>query len=443
MHNHLSFRKKRLSIAEQPLEAIINNIKKQGGIILGKANLDEFAFGYVGKSSVGGQTKNVYDLTKGPGGSSSGTGAAISASLATIGIGTDTGGSIRVPSAVEGLVGLRPSLRLVSQNGIIPLAPTQDTAGPICRKAIDCAKLFNSLVGFDSSSTSNQRVSFENNSSLLTSSSSYQGLFNTPKTYVPMSPSLQGKHIGVVRYMLPNTSTEEGRLVNQAMEQAISKLKSAGAIVDDVEISDLPTVLGAQDYTDGTGKTYGKFASLSGYEFKPSITKYLIGANSVYKSYDDLLNSGKMIPAFANYNKDTSSDAYIQGYNLNTMIRTPYVRQRLENALNNKTMDGTIKGTRYDALAYPTMLGLAAKIGDSPTAGSNNRLSAFTGYPAISLPAATVSYPAYSPNPLNVNIEFISHEFDEPTLFNIAIAFQNPNPIRVAPSTTPKLLASS
>jgi len=91
---------------------IVKRLREQGAIILGKANLDEFAFGYQGSSSVGGQVKNAYDPTKGPGGSSAGTGAAIAASFAMVGLGTDTGGSIRVPSSLEGLVGLRPSLRL-------------------------------------------------------------------------------------------------------------------------------------------------------------------------------------------------------------------------------------------------------------------------------------------------------------------------------------------
>lgn len=178
---------------------IIKNIKAQGGLIIGKANLDEFAFGFGGKSTVGGQAKNVYDLTKGPGGSSSGTGTAISASLAMVGIGTDTGGSIRVPSAVQGLVGLRPSLRVLSLDGIIPLAPTQDTAGPMCRQSIDCAKLFTAMVGYDPSSSSNQRNSFEHDAPLVNSETAYRTLINQQENYVPQNASLVGKHIGLIK----------------------------------------------------------------------------------------------------------------------------------------------------------------------------------------------------------------------------------------------------
>src|SRR5690606_24164868 len=126
-------------------------------------------------------------------------GAAISASLAMVGIGTDTGGSIRVPSSVQGLVGLRPSLRLLSLDGIIPLAPTQDTAGPMCRKAIDCAKLLDAMVGFDASASSNQRSDFTYNAPLLRSATEYQTLVNQPGTYVPTEASLEGKRIGLIR----------------------------------------------------------------------------------------------------------------------------------------------------------------------------------------------------------------------------------------------------
>lgn len=421
---------------------IIKNIKEHGGIILGKTNLDEFAFGYVGKSTVGGQVKNIYDLEKGPGGSSSGTATAISGNLAMVGIGTDTGGSIRVPSSLQGLVGLRPSLRLVSQDGIVPLAPSQDTAGPICREAIDCAKLTDSLAGFDTSLNSNQRVSFENTSPLLVSSTAYQTLVNKSTTYAPLNSSLVGKHIGLIRGMFPSNDKEEGQLVNKAMNEAITKLRQAGAIVEEVQVSDLPTILGEIGYVDSSGQTYGNFSSLSGFEFKQSITKYLNNSNSKYKSYDDLLNTGQMIPSFANYNRDFNTNGFSQGYTLNTTIRSPYVRSRLEAALNNTTLNGQIQGARFDALAYPSLVGLVGDLGSSPNAGRNNRLSAFSGFPAISIPAATVNSKNFSKYPLNVNIEFIGHEFDEKTLFDIAIPFQKMNPARLAPSNTPALSSS-
>ena len=411
---------------------IIKRIREQGGIILGKANLDEFAFGFGGKSSheASGQVKNVYDLTKGPGGSSAGTGAAISASLAVVGIGTDTGGSIRVPSAVQGLVGLRPSLRLVSQDGIIPLAPTQDTAGPMCRQAIDCAILMDSLVGFDTSSSSNQRSSFDRTSALVSSESNFKVMTNQPQTYVPENESLVGKRIGILKelYAQPGANgelTEDGKLVNQTIDDAVAKLRAAGAVVEEVSIEDVKTIL-------------SRYSSLSSYEFKTSLTDYLKTANTAYKSYDDLFNSGLMIRTFSNYNRDPNDPAFIEGYALNTTERSPYVRLRMNSALNNTALDGTPKGAGYDALAYPSILGLAADLGSSPSSGTNNRLSPFSGFPALSMPAGSVTS-SRSEYPMNVNIEFIAREFDEPTLFNIAVAFQKVNPARVTPKHTPAL----
>ena len=411
---------------------IIKKIKENGGIILGKANLDEFAFGFGGKSSHvdGGQTKNVYDLTKGPGGSSAGTGAAINASLAVVGIGTDTGGSIRVPSSVQGLVGLRPSLRLVSLDGIIPLAPTQDTAGPMCRKVVDCAILMNSLAGYDASSSSNQREDFDRLSALVKSDAQYKALVALPESYVPETASLKGKRIGIVRalYAQPNNQgviSDDGQLVNAAMDDAIAKMREAGAIVDEIEIDDLANILAT-------------YSSLSRYEFKLSLTDYLKTATTIYKSYDQLLASGLMIPTFSAYNTDPTDQSYIDGYKLNTEIRSGHVRGSLVAALENTDLAGKSKGQRYDALAYPSILGLAAELGSSPSSGTNNRLSPFSGFPALSLPAATVTS-SRSTAPMNVNIEFIGREFDEPTLFNIAAAFEKANPVRKAPTTTPEL----
>ncbi|MQW91737.1 amidase [Acinetobacter wanghuae] len=418
---------------------IIKNIKEKGGLILGKANLDEFAFGFGGKSTVGGQAKNVYDLTKGPGGSSSGTGTAISASLAMVGIGTDTGGSIRVPSSVQGLVGLRPSLRLLSLDGIIPLAPTQDTAGPMCRKVVDCAKLMDAMVGFDGSASSNQRSDFIYNAPLLTSATAYQALVKQPNSYVPHEASLQGKRIGLVRDAYG--TNEEALLVKGVIEQAAEALRQAGAVVEEVEVSDLSTILGSTKITDDKGHT-GSFSSLSGFEFKKSLTDYLNTANSQYKSYDELAASGKMISSFKGYDRDPSAESFIKDYALNTLTRSPFVRSRLNAALDNNALDGTSKGVGYDALAYPSITGFVGNLGGSPTTGSNNRMSPFSGFPALSVPAGTVNYTKRSEYPLNVNIEFMAREFDEPTLFNVAIAFEKANPARLTPSHTPALTAA-
>ena len=161
--------------------------------------MDEFAFGFRGESSVRGLVKNPYDLTKGSGGSSTGTGTAIAASLALLGTGSDTGGSVRVPSSLNGLVGIRPSLRLVSLDGIMPLATWQDTGGPMCRTVEDCALLMDAMVGFDTSPASNQRVSFEIDARLINNEEEYQQVTGVPETYTEFLDvdGLDGARIGV------------------------------------------------------------------------------------------------------------------------------------------------------------------------------------------------------------------------------------------------------
>jgi hypothetical protein len=127
-----------------------------------------------------------------------------------------------------------------------------------------------------------------------------------------------------------------------------------------------------------------------------------------------------------------------EGYHLNTVIRAPHVRGNLNAALDHTDLNGVFKGTSYDALAYPTMTALAADLGNSPSAGTNNRLSPFSGFPALSMPAKTVTS-SRSSYPMNINIEFIAREFDEPTLLNIATAFEKANPARQVPVHSPAL----
>jgi Asp-tRNA(Asn)/Glu-tRNA(Gln) amidotransferase A subunit family amidase len=127
----------------------VKRLREAGALILGKANLQEFASGGISVSSLGGQVKNPYDLTRTPGGSSGGTGAAVAANFAAAGTGSDTGGSIRSPSSANSLVGIRPTRGLISRDGIVPVSFTQDTIGPMTRTVADTAKLLDVMVGYD------------------------------------------------------------------------------------------------------------------------------------------------------------------------------------------------------------------------------------------------------------------------------------------------------
>ena len=410
----------------------VARLRSQGAVVLGKANLDEFAFGYQGSSSVGGQVKNAYDPTKGPGGSSAGTGAAIAASFAMVGLGTDTGGSIRVPSSLEGLVGIRPSLRLISQDGIVPLAHTQDTAGPMCRTVEDCARVLDAMVGYDPDDDSGQRSSYEHNASLVNSAYAYQQTTSVPATYTAalQADGLKGARIGVVRAMFGDASTEENQQVQAVIDAALAKMKAAGAIVEDVEIPNLALIM-------------SRYKSVSRYEFCNNLDEYL---SSWSNAEDNHYTSFQALAASLQYETRNQSTFTFYGsycgdqsanvdYQLNLIERPIVVRAALQQTLENLDSNGIPLGAPYDAILYPSILGLAPELGQSPTAGTNNRLSPFSGFPALTLPAGMASTTPALP----VGMELMAREFAEPTLIKLAYGYQQAVHPRQAPLTTPAL----
>ncbi|MGL6314191.1 amidase [Vibrio sp. WXL103] len=413
---------------------IVKKVREAGGVVIGKANLHEFAFGIQGGSSLGGIPRNVYDLSKGPGGSSSGTGTAVSANLAMIGIGTDTGGSIRVPASVQALIGLRPSLRLVSQEGIMPLSPFQDTAGPMCRSVSDCATFLETLVGYDKSSYSGQRYDFDIDSQLMSNSQQYN-MITGAGDYVSQLDvdKLNGARVGIVREMFGDGQTSDNIEVQRILEQAIDKMKQLGAIVDDVSIPDLYDI--ATTYT-----------SLSRYEFYYSLTDYLqtwpSDKDFHYRSADEVYASGEYLESseetFAFYTLLGSDRWNDQEYTRNVFERPDVIRGRLDRALDNKDENGDRKGLPFDVLIYPTITGYAGPHGDNPTsAGFANRLSAFTGYPALTMPVGYTEIKGEKPLP--VGLEMIAREFDESTLLSIAYAYEKAYRTRIEPILTPSM----
>lgn len=410
----------------------VARLRSEGAVILGKANLDEFAFGYQGSSSVGGQVKNAYDQTKGPGGSSAGTGAAIAASFAMVGLGTDTGGSIRVPSSLEGLIGIRPSLRLISQDGIVPLAHTQDTAGPMCRTVEDCARVLDAMIGYDPDDDSGQRSSYEHNASLVTSAYAYQQTTSVPATYTAalQADGLKGARIGVVRAMFGDGSSEENQQVQAVINAALAKMKQAGAIVEDVEIPNLALIM-------------SRYKSVSRYEFCNNLDEYLSSWSNAgdnhYTSFQALADSleyeTRNQSTFTTYGSYCGDQSANVDYQLNLIERPIVVRASLQQTLENLDSNGIPLGAPYDAILYPSILGLAPALGQSPTAGTNNRLSPFSGFPALTLPAGMASTTPALP----VGMELMGREFAEPTLLKLAYGYQQTAHPRQAPLATPAL----
>src|SRR6202521_3400445 len=204
----------------------VARLRESGAIILGKANLQEFASGGISVSSLGGQVKNPYDLTRTPGGSSGGTGAAIAANFAVAVTGSDTGGSIRSPASATSLVGLRPTRGLISRDGIVPVSFTQDTIGPMTRNVADTATALDAMVGYDPNDP-------------VTALS----VGNVPKTFTAfLQNGLKGARLGVLTNAFGRGPEYDE--VNKVMAKAIDALKEQGAVIVPVEdtILDIDTL---------------------------------------------------------------------------------------------------------------------------------------------------------------------------------------------------------
>ena len=205
---------------------VVKRLKEAGAVILAKTNLPDFATSWFAYSSAGGVTKNPYDLDRDPGGSSGGTGAAVAANLGAVGIGEDTGGSIRVPASFDNLVGVRVTTGLISRKGLSPLVVFQDTAGPMTRTVKDAATLLDVLVGYDAQDP------FTAAATLAREAGSYaEGL---------SEGSLRGARIGVVREVFGSDDDPDSSQVNRVVGEAIEAMRVAGAeIVDPVSVPDL------------------------------------------------------------------------------------------------------------------------------------------------------------------------------------------------------------
>ncbi|MUT64574.1 amidase family protein [Paenibacillus sp. NEAU-GSW1] len=370
-------------------------LKKQGAIILAKANLHEFAFGITTVSSLGGQTLNPYALDHYPGGSSGGTGAAIAANFALAGLGTDTGGSIRIPSSFNSLVGIRPTIGLSSRDGIIPLALTQDVGGPMARTVTDAAILLDATVGYDKDDVATAYA-----------------VGHIPSSYTNYldANGLKGARIGVAVELLPETEAEKP--VTDIVKAAIKDIEKLGATAVPVQIPNITKLL--------------SYPSLSGYEFKFQLNEYLaeLGPNAPYRSLTEIIESGQVLQSQLESMKtrDARTELETQEYKDIVLYRTKQ---------NKDAMLKLMADNDLDAIVYPSSSQPAAVIGKGQNSGANNRLSAFTGFPAISVPAG------FTADGLPVGIEFMTRAFDEPTLIKLAYAYEQGTHNRKAPALLP------
>jgi amidase len=385
----------------------VNRLREPGALILGKANLQEFASGGISVSSLGGQVKNPYDLSRTPGGSSGGTGAAVAANFAAAGTGSDTGGSIRSPSSANSLVGLRPTRGLISRDGIVPVSFTQDTIGPMTRNVADTARLLDVMVGYDPNDP-------------VTALS----VGNIPKTYTAfLQNGLKGARLGVLTNLFGNGPEYEE--VNEVMAKAIDALKEQGAVIVRLEDAALDTDM-----------LTAKFR-LNEPEFKAALNHYLQqqGSHVPVHSLAEIIASGQ-------YNKATlqkffaTAESYEDGPN-----STDYKDRRMRMDEIRIEVANLMAKNNLDALVYPHQKCLVLPIGATFQKDRNGVIAALAGFPAIEVPAGFSRPTTDAPIGVPVGMEFLGRAWAEPELIKLAFGFEQATHFRRPPVSTPALAA--
>lgn len=386
---------------------VAKKLRDAGAVILGKTNLSEWAnfrssHSSSGWSGRGGQTKNPYVLDRNPCGSSSGTGAAIAANLAAIGIGTETDGSVVCPANANSLVGIKPTLGLISRAGIIPIAHSQDTAGPMTRSVTDAALLLSALAGIDARDDATRAStgrSFADYSKFLDAN------------------GLKGARIGVHRKGFGFSDA-----VDKVMNDCIDIIKKRGAIV--IDPADIPT----------QGKFDDSELEVLLYEFKADLNSYLtsLGPRAPVKSLKEIIDFNEQYRAreMPYFGQDLFIKAQAKGPLTDKAYRDALAKNR---RLSRKEgIDAVMDRNKLDALIAPTG-GPAWPTdwlnGDHFTGGYST-VSAVAGYPHITVPAGYVFG-------LPVGISFFGRPWSEPTLIKFAYAFEQATRARRAPQFLP------
>jgi Asp-tRNA(Asn)/Glu-tRNA(Gln) amidotransferase A subunit family amidase len=387
---------------------IVTRLKKAGAVIIAKTTMGEFASGYIG--SAFGVVRNAYDPTRSASGSSGGTGSGIAANFATVGIGEDTGGSVRGPAAVNNLVGLRPTLPLVSRFGMMPARPTTDTLGPIARSVKDAAIVLDVIAGYDADDPVTAYA-----------------VGQVPATYTQSltADGLMGARIGVIREPLdPRTdpASPDYKQVRAVIDRAYADLTRLGAtVVNPVTIPDI------------AGRSV-KLYDGNVFETEAATNRYLAQhPNAPAKTLSEILLSGKVAPARARV---------LAGVLGHTTDEAGYLQLLLMQEELRRAVLASMADQRLDALVYATFDHSPVKIPpdamtrtviDSTGPGNNRRLSPVLGFPAMTVPAG------FTAEGLPVGLEFMGRAFAEPTLFRLASAYERGTHHRKAPETTPGL----
>jgi len=382
---------------------VVQKLREAGAVIIGKTNLSEWAnirssHSTSGWSGRGGQTVNPYALDRNPCGSSSGSGAAVSANLCAVAVGTETDGSVVCPASVNGIVGIKPTLGLVSRSGIIPIAHSQDTAGPMARTVTDAAILLSAMVGIGPRDGITAEIS---------------GRAERDYTQFLDPKGLQGARLGVVRKLFGFND-----MIDEAMNTAIAAMKGAGAvIIDPVEI-------------EAIGKIDESEMEVLLTELKADLNAYLaqLGPKMRVKTLKDLIdfnerNKQKEMPYFA-------QDLFIKAESKGPLTGKEYQEALAKNRkmTREEGIDAALDKFQLDALIAPT--GGSAWPNDyvngDHALGNGSQLAAVAGYPNINVPAGFVFG-------LPFGVSIFGKAYTEPKLLKIAYAFEQTTKFRKAP----------
>jgi amidase len=380
---------------------VAKKLREAGAVIIAKSNLSEWAnfradVSSSGWSGIGGQTKNPYVLDRNPCGSSSGSGASVSANLCMVAIGTETDGSIVCPSNNNGIVGIKPTVGLISRSGIIPISFTQDTPGPMCRTVEDAALCLGTLTGVDSTDTKT-----------LAS----QGRSQIDYTKYLKADGLKGKRIGLVKNEMGFSDK-----VDTLIRQAVAFLKRQGAEVVEVEA---PKASG-----------YGEASyQVLLYEFKDGLNKYFasLGNNASVKNLKELIEFNKKDSVELKYfdqkifeKAEKKGDLESKEYkdSLKKMLKTTR-EDGIDKMIDNYKLDALMSPTGSPAWKTDLLLG-------DHFVGGSSSLAAIAGYPAITVPLGFIEN-------LPVDVTFFGRAWSEPVLIEIAYAYERGTRHRKAP----------
>ena len=377
---------------------VVRRLREAGALLLGKTNLSEWANfrstrSASGWSGRGGQTRNPYDTTRNPCGSSSGSGAAVAADLAVVAVGSETDGSVVCPSSINGIVGIKPTVGLVSRSGIIPISVSQDTAGPMARSVTDAATLLTVLAGYDPDDPATTPLKTQ-----------------PPPDYRKfLDAEIKGMRIGVVRRF---AGFHEG--VDALLEQSLKALRARGVVVVDVNL-DLPKTLGDDENI------------VMQFEFKDGLNRYLSHRASGPRTLAEVIafNQAHAAEEMPWFQQELFTDSQARG----PLTDPVYLKAHENRAVAAKAIDAALKSQKLDALVAPTM-GPASVTdlvdGDHFIGGDIATPPAIAGYPHVTVPMGLV-------HGLPVGLSFVGTAFSEGTLIHLAYGFEQATKARRPP----------